>query len=202
MSLVLPDLPFPQNALEPHISEQTVRRHYGAHHAGHVTMVNKLISGTELEFRPLEDLLQLASGKLLAHAAEAWNHAFYWSCLQPGDKDTSHLNGPFTAMIEQRFGSIARFRRQFTDAAVSLFGCGWVWLVKDINGQLEIVPNSSRGTPFLEAYAPILTCDVWEHAYYLDYGHSRQDYVEAFWSLVNWEFVAKQYQRDPRQLHA
>ncbi len=198
MSQNLPPLPFSLDALEPHLSAETVRCHYHQHHAACVEQVNSLINGTELEFRPLEEIIQLASGKLLADAAETWNHAFYWDCLTPGGQ--AEPEGPFAAIVKQKFGSSGRCKRQFTDAAESLFGAGWVWLVKTTNGELEILPTNSAGTPLREALTPILACDIWEHAYYLDYRNSRQQYLDAFWKLVNWDFVAQQYQRDPRQL--
>lgn len=194
MSLELPELPFRCDALEPHLSAETVRQHHGAHEAVCVENVNAIINGTELEFRPLTDILQLASGKLLAYATEAWNHAFYWNCLSPSGSNGP--SGPLTAVIDQQFGSVDRCRKQFLDAAISLFGCGWVWLMKDINGELEVLPESNAGTLPREALTPILACDVWEHAYLLDYGNSRREYVEAFWNMINWGFVTEQYQRD------
>ncbi len=199
MSQELSPLPYAPDALEPHISEETIQCHYGEYHAGQVTSLNAMINGTELEFRPLEEIIQLASGKLLAHAAEVWNHDFYWNCLAPGGQ--GEPTGPIAAVIEQKFGSLDRCRKQFTDAAASLFGAGWIWLVKDINGELEVLAANMPGTPVREALTPIVACDVWEHAYYLDYHNSRRQYLDAFWRLLNWDCVAGHYQRDPRQLY-
>ncbi len=193
----LPPLPFTENSLEPYLSAATVRSHYAGHHAGHVAAINSLIVGTEMEFRTLEDLLQLASGRLLAHASEAWSHAFYWGCLTPGGQ--GEPRGPMAAVIDQKFGSYERCRCQFNDTALSHFGVGWIWLVKDTNGELEVRSGSAGSTPFREALTPILACDLWEHAYYLDYHDARDRYLDAFWHLVSWDFVAQQYQKDPRQ---
>ena len=200
MSLRIAELRYACDALEPRLSEETVRCHHTEIAHTFVSNVNAIICGTELEFRPLEDILQLASGKLLANAAEAWSHAFYWNCLTPDG--SSEPKGPFSDVINQQFGTPNRLKRQFTDAAVSLLGAGWVWLVKDINGELDVLSTKDHntGTLLREAVTPILTCDVWEHAYYLDYRGSRRQYLEAYWHLVNWDFVARQYQLDPRQL--
>jgi Fe-Mn family superoxide dismutase len=187
----LPKLPFAQDALEPLISAETLEYHYGKHHAKYVSTLNELISGTELELRSLEEIVQKASGKVFNNAAQAWNHTFYWNCLTP---DSSEPEPPLAAVIDQQFGSVDQFKQQFTDAATSLFGSGWVWLVKDATGKLTIEQGGNAETPFSKGATPILTCDVWEHAYYIDYRNARPKYVEAFWNLVNWPFVAQQYQ--------
>jgi len=188
----LPELPFAETALEPHISAETLQYHHGKHHAKYASTLNELLSGTELELRPLEEIIQKASGKLFNNAAQAWNHAFYWNCLSPdGGGEPS---GPLAAVIEQQFGSFDQFKQQFTDAATSLFGSGWAWLVKTNDGGLTIQQGVNAETPIREGGTPILTCDVWEHAYYIDRRNARPKYVEAFWNAVNWEFVAQQYQ--------
>jgi Fe-Mn family superoxide dismutase len=187
----LPDLPFEQTALAPHISAETLQYHHGKHHAKYVATLNELINGTELEHRPLEEIIQKASGKVFNNAAQAWNHAFYWKCLSPdaGGKP----DGPLAAVIDQRFGSFEQLKQQFTDAATSLFGSGWTWLVKDAANTLVIQEGSNAETPIRHGGTPVLTCDVWEHAYYIDYRNARPKYLEAFWKLVNWDFVARQY---------
>jgi len=188
----LPSLPYAETALEPHISAETLQYHHGKHHAKYVSTLNELISGTELEDQTLEEIIQKASGKTFNNAAQVWNHTFYWNCLSP--EGSGAPAGPLAAVIEQQFGSFDEFKQQFTGAATSLFGSGWAWLVKDAAGKLAIEQGSNAETPIRGGGTPILTCDVWEHAYYIDYRNARPKYLEAFWNLVNWEFVAKQYQ--------
>ncbi len=188
----LPELPFAQDALEPHISAETLQYHHGKHHAKYVATLNDLISGTELEHRPLEEIVQKASGKVFNNAAQAWNHAFYWNCLSP--EGGGEPDGPLAAVIHQQLGSFDEFKRQFTEAATSLFGSGWAWLVKSGDGNLEIRQGPNAETPIRSGDTPILTCDVWEHAYYIDHRNARPKYLEAFWQVVNWDFVARQYQ--------
>jgi superoxide dismutase, Fe-Mn family len=192
MTHELPALPFAETALEPHISAETLHYHHGKHHATYVSNLNELLSGTELELRPLEEIIRLASGKLFNNAAQVWNHTFYWNCLSP--KGGGQPEGPLAAVLEQRFGSFDQLKQQFNDAAKSLFGSGWVWLVKDASGNVSIEPMSNAGTPIQKGNTPLLTCDVWEHAYYIDYRNARPKYLDGFWSVVNWEFVARQYQ--------
>jgi len=188
----LPELPFAEAALEPHISAETLQYHHGKHHTKYVSNLNELLSGTELEHRPLEEVIQKASGTLFNNAAQAWNHAFYWQCLSPhgGGKP----QGPLAAVIDQRFGSFDQFKQHFTEAATSLFGSGWTWLVKDADGLLSIRQANNADTPIRHGATPLLTCDVWEHAYYIDYRNARPKYLDAFWNIVNWDFVARQYQ--------
>lgn len=184
----LPELPFAQNALEPHISAETLQYHHGKHHAKYVSNLNELISGTELEHRPLEEIVQKASGKVFNNAAQAWNHAFYWNCLSPdGGGEPA---GPLAALIDQQLGSLDQLKQQFTDAATSLFGSGWAWLVKDAAGNLAIQQGPNAETPIRDGGTPILTCDVWEHAYYIDYRNARPKYLEEIWKIVNWDFAA------------
>lgn len=187
MSIQLPPLPYALNALEPHISKETLEYHYGKHHQTYVTNLNNLLPGTGFEAASLEDIIQKGKGPLFNNAAQVWNHTFYWHCLSPngGGKPTGEL----ATAITNSFGSFDAFQEQFTKAALSTFGSGWAWLVKAPNGLLEIISTSNAGTPMTEPKTALLTCDVWEHAYYIDYRNLRAKYVEAFWKLVNWEFV-------------
>ncbi|MBN2295639.1 MAG: superoxide dismutase [Pirellulales bacterium] len=188
----VPELPYAESALEPHISAETLRYHHGKHHAKYVSNLNELLLGTELELRPLEEIIQKASNTLFNNAAQAWNHAFYWKCLSPnggGEPD-----GPLAAVIVQQFGSFDQFKQQFTEVASSLFGSGWTWLVKDAEGNMSIQQTKNADTPLRHAQTPLLTCDVWEHAYYIDYRNARPEYIQSFWKIINWDFVAQQYQ--------
>ena len=192
MKHALPELPFAETALEPHISAETLQYHHGKHHATYVSNLNELLKGTELEMRTLEEVIELSSGKLFNNAAQTWNHTFYWNCLSPdgGGKPP----GPLAAVIDSQFGSFEEFKQQFADSAASLFGSGWVWLVKDGEGALSIEQGGNAETPIRKKTTPILTCDVWEHAYYIDYRNARAKYVEAFWNVVNWKYVTRRYQ--------
>ncbi|MEE9572591.1 MAG: Fe-Mn family superoxide dismutase [Candidatus Neomarinimicrobiota bacterium] len=184
----LPELPYALDALEPHISKETLEFHYGKHHNAYVTNLNNLVTGTEFEDMSLEDIIKKAStGGIFNNAAQVWNHSFYWNCLSPngGDKPV----GVVIEEIEKSFGSFAEFKEQFTKSAVTNFGSGWTWLVQNGGGSLEIVNTSNAGNPMTKGKTPILTCDVWEHAYYVDYRNARQQYIVAFWNLVNWDFV-------------
>ncbi len=183
----LPPLPYAMDALEPHISRETLEYHYGKHHQTYVTNLNNLIAGTEFENMSLEEIICKASGPIFNNAAQVWNHTFYWNSLSPNG------GGPATGVvgdaINRDFGSFDSFKEAFTKAAVTLFGSGWAWLVKTPEGKLEIVQTSNAGNPLTEGKTPILTCDVWEHAYYIDYRNARPKYLEAFWNLVNWDFA-------------
>ena len=193
MKIELPDLPYAETALEPHISAETLQYHHGKHHAKYVATVKELIDGTEMGLEPLEVIIQRTSGKLLNNAAQVWNHTFYWNCLAP---DAGGVPAdPLAAAIEEQFGSFEQFKEQFTDEATSLFGSGWVWLVRDADGSLVIQQGPNAETPIRHGATPILTCDVWEHAYYIDYRNARAQYLDAFWNLVNWDFAAEQYDR-------
>ena len=187
----LPPLPYAMNALAPHLSQETLEYHYGKHHKTYVDNLNKLIPGTEFESLSLEDIVKKASGGIFNNAAQVWNHTFYWNCLSPhgGGEPGSAL----AAAIKQKFNSFASFKEQFTQCAVTTFGSGWTWLVKNPDGSLELVSTSNAGTPLTQGKTALLTCDVWEHAYYIDYRNARPKYVESFWNLVNWDFVAKQF---------
>ncbi len=188
MAFELPPLPYPKNALEPHISEETLEYHYGKHHNTYVVNLNNLIAGTEFENQSLEDIIKNSDGGIFNNAAQVWNHTFYWNCLSPnggGEPD-----GALADAINAKFGSFEQFKKDFSAACVTNFGSGWTWLVKNASGELEIVKTSNAGCPLTAGQTPLLTCDVWEHAYYIDYRNARPSYVEAFWNLVNWDFVA------------
>ena len=184
----LPSLPFEQDALEPIISKETLEYHYGKHHQAYVTNLNKLIAGTEFENMSLEEIILKSSGGIFNNAAQVFNHTFYWNCLAP--KAGGEPAGKLAEAINQTFGSFAEFKDKFSQTAVGTFGSGWAWLVKDKDGKLEIVSTSNAGNPLTDGKKPLLTCDVWEHAYYIDYRNARATYVEKFWDLVNWDFVA------------
>jgi len=185
----LPELPYAKEALAPGISAETLEYHHGKHHKAYVDNINKLIVGTEFENLPLEEIVKKASGGMFNNAAQVWNHTFYWNCLSP--KGGGEPSGALAAAISKSFGSFDEFREKFTGAAVTLFGSGWAWLVKNTDGSLAIETTSNAETPVRAGKRPLLTCDVWEHAYYIDYRNARAKYLEAFWNLVNWEFVAE-----------
>jgi Fe-Mn family superoxide dismutase len=186
----LPELPFAKDALAPHISAETLEYHHGKHHAAYVANLNKLIPGTEFESLTIEEIVKKASGGIFNNAAQVWNHTFYWNCLAP--KAGGEPSGALAAAINAGFGSFAQFKEKFANTAVTTFGSGWVWLVLDSSGKLAIESTSNAGCPLTSGKKPLLTCDVWEHAYYIDYRNARPKYVETFWNLVNWAFVAKQ----------
>ena len=187
MAHELPDLPFEMNALEPHISEKTLSFHYGKHHAGYVGKLNAAIAGTELEGRTLEELIMSQSGGIFNNAAQIWNHTFYWNSMSPngGGEPTGAIAGK----IDEAFGSFEEFKTAFTAAAGGHFGSGWAWLVMNSNGGLEIVDTHDAGNPLTDGLTPILTCDVWEHAYYIDRKNARPAYIAAWWELVNWDWA-------------
>ena len=190
MEHTLPPLPYAMDALQPHISRETFEYHYGKHHQAYVTNLNNLIKGTEFEALDLEAIVRKAQGGMFNNAAQVWNHTFYWNCLKPngGGEPT----GALADAITKSFGSFAAFKEQFTQTAITTFGSGWAWLVQRPDGTLGIVSTSNAATPLTGADRPLLTCDVWEHAYYIDYRNARAKYVESFWNLVNWEFAAAQ----------
>ncbi|MCQ8182583.1 superoxide dismutase [Fe] [Methylomonas sp. SURF-1] len=192
MSFELPALPYAKDALAPHISAETIEYHYGKHHQTYVTNLNNLVPGTEFEGLSLEEIVKKSSGGVFNNAAQVWNHTFYWNCLSPngGGEPT----GGLANAIERTFGSFEKFKEEFTKCAVTTFGSGWAWLVKNDKGGLELVSTSNAGCPLTEGKTPILTCDVWEHAYYIDFRNLRPKYLEAFWALVNWEFASANYE--------
>lgn len=187
----LPELPFAQDALEPHISKTTLEFHYGKHHQAYVDNLNKLIIGTEFENSNLEDIIMKASGGIFNNAAQVWNHTFYWNCLTPNSK--LQPEGKLKEAIVAEFGSFEQFKEKFTNAALTLFGSGWAWLVKNQEGKLEIVQTSNAENPMRQGKNPILVCDVWEHAYYLDKQNRRPAYLESFWQIVDWKKVEERY---------
>ena len=191
MAHELPALPYAQDALEPHISAETLEYHYGKHHQTYVTNLNKLIEGTEFADASLEDIIMKASGGLFNNAAQVWNHTFYWNGMAPNAGGAP--SGDLATAIDSTFGSFDDFKQKFATACATNFGSGWTWLVKNSNGSLEIVNTSNAGSPLTAGQAPLLTCDVWEHAYYIDYRNARPKYVEHFWNLVNWDFVANNF---------
>ncbi len=191
MAHELPALPYAQDALEPHISAETLEYHYGKHHQTYVTNLNKLIEGTEFADAPLEDIIMKASGGLFNNAAQVWNHTFYWNCLAPNAGGAP--SGDLATAIDSTFDSFDDFKQKFATACATNFGSGWTWLVKNSDGSLEIVNTSNAGSPLTAGQTPLLTCDVWEHAYYIDYRNARPKYVEHFWNLVNWDFVVNNF---------
>ena len=191
MAFELPPLPYANNALEPHISAETIEYHYGKHHQTYVNNLNNLVPGTEFEGKTLEDIISQSSGGIFNNAAQVWNHTFYWNCMTPDGKDA--VDGALGDAINSKFGSFAEFKEQFSKSAATNFGSGWTWLVKNADGSIEIVNTSNAGCPLTAGQTPLLTCDVWEHAYYIDYRNARPKYLESFWSLVNWDFVAANY---------
>ena len=188
MAIELPALPYDRTALEPHISGETIDYHYGKHHAAYVTNLNNLIKGTEFENLSLEDIIRKSSGGIFNNAAQVWNHTFYWNCLKPNGG--GEPSGKLADAIKAGFGDFSRFKEQFSDTAVKTFGSGWAWLVQRPDGSLALVSTPNAVTPLTSDDTALLTCDVWEHAYYIDYRNARPKYVEAFWNLVNWDFVA------------
>ncbi|MDD5034924.1 MAG: Fe-Mn family superoxide dismutase [Methylococcaceae bacterium] len=191
MTHVLPPLPYEKNALEPHISAETLEFHHGKHHQTYVTNLNNLIPGTEFENLSLEQIVKTSSGGIFNNAAQIWNHTFYWNSLSPNGGGAP--TGALATAIDQAFGSFEKFKEEFTKCAVTTFGSGWAWLVKNADGSLALVSTSNAATPLSNGQTPLLTCDVWEHAYYIDYRNLRPKYVEAFWNLVNWEFAASNF---------
>ncbi len=188
MAIELPPLPYDRSALEPQISAETLDFHFGKHHQAYVTKTNSMIKETEFESMVLEDLIRKTSGGLFNNAAQVWNHSFYWNSLSPQGGGDPH--GKLADALVKAFGSIDEFRETFTKTAMGTFGSGWAWLVQRPDGSLAVVSTSNAATPITGADRPLLTCDVWEHAYYIDYRNARPKYLEAFWNLLNWEFAA------------
>ena len=188
MTHVLPPLPFAKDALEPIISAETIDYHYGKHHQAYVTNLNKLIEGTWFADASLEEIIKKSDGGIFNNAAQVWNHTFYWNGLSPdGGGEPS---GALGEAIDQAFGSFAAFKEAFIRSAAGNFGSGWTWLVKSEDASLEIVNTSNADTPLRNGKTPLLTIDVWEHAYYIDYRNARPKYLDEIWKLVNWDFVA------------
>jgi len=191
MAFTLPPLPYEMNALEPHISKETLEYHYGKHHQTYVTNLNNLIAGTEFESASLEDIIRKSSGGVFNNAAQVWNHTFYWNCLSPNGG--GEPEGALAQAINAKWGSFDSFKQEFNKQAAANFGSGWTWLVKKGDGSVDIVNTSNAATPLTTNDVPLLTCDVWEHAYYIDYRNARPKYLENFWNLVNWQFAAQNF---------
>lgn len=191
MEHTLPPLPYAMDALQPHISKETLEFHYGKHHQAYATNLNNLIKGTEFEQSSLEEIVKKSSGGIFNNAAQIWNHTFYWNSLSPKGGGTP--SGALVNAINAKWGSFDAFKEAFTKSAVGNFGSSWTWLVKKSDGSVDIVNTSNAATPLTTADKPLMTCDLWEHAYYIDYRNRRPDYLGAFWSLVNWDFASKNF---------
>ncbi|UCH84747.1 MAG: superoxide dismutase [Fe] [Candidatus Latescibacterota bacterium] len=191
MPFELPKLPYAEDALAPHISKETLEYHYGKHHKTYVDNLNNFVPGTEYEGKDLEDIVKTSSGAIFNNAAQVWNHTFYWNCLSP--EGGGAPTGELAAKIDETFGSFDKLKEEFSKLSIGTFGSGWGWLVKRQDGSLALQSTSNAATPLTTGDTPLLTCDVWEHAYYIDYRNARPKYVEAFWNLVNWDFVAENY---------
>lgn len=191
MTFELPKLPYALDALAPNLSKETLEYHYGKHHQAYVTNLNNLIPGTEFEKLDLEAIIKKApAGPIFNNAAQVWNHTFYWHSMTP---HPTQPQGALLTAIEKQFGSLEQFKELFSKAAIGQFGSGWAWLVKNADGSLSVQSTSNAGTPMTENKKALLTCDVWEHAYYIDYRNLRPKYVEKFWELVNWKFMAENF---------
>ncbi len=191
MAFELPALPYATNRLVPYISEETLEFHHGKHHQTYVTNLNNLVPGTEFADLSLEEIIVKSSGPIFNNAAQVWNHTFYWNSLTPDGG--GEPVGALAEAINANFGSFDKFKEEFSKCAVTTFGSGWAWLVKNADGSLALVSTSNAGCPLATGQTPLLTCDVWEHAYYIDYRNARPAYLEAFWALVNWEFAAANF---------
>jgi Fe-Mn family superoxide dismutase len=187
----LPELPYALDALAPTISKETLEYHYGKHHQTYITNLNNLIKGGEFENASLEDIIKGSSGGIFNNAAQVWNHTFYWFGLTPNGKGAPE--GALADAINAKWGSFDEFKKAFNAVAAGTFGSGWAWLVKTADGSLDLVSTSNAATPLTTANKALLTCDVWEHAYYIDYRNSRPNYLEGFWKLVDWDYVAKNF---------
>jgi Fe-Mn family superoxide dismutase len=190
MAFTLPELPWAKESLAPTISAETIDYHYGKHHQTYVTNLNNLIKGTEFENLDLLAIIKKSQGGMFNNAAQIWNHTFYWNSLSP--KGGGEPSGKLADAIKKTFGSFTQFKDDFSKTAVGTFGSGWAWLVQRADGGLGLVSTSNAATPITGSDRPLLTCDVWEHAYYIDYRNARPKYVEAFWNLANWDFAASQ----------
>lgn len=187
----LPPLPYALDALQPHISKETLEYHYGKHHRAYVDKLNKLIEGTEFEALSLDHIIQKSTGSIFNNAAQHWNHTFYWHSLTPTSR--GEPSAELAEAIKKAFGSFEAFKKAFTESATSLFGSGWTWLVKNQAGDLEIMNTGNADLPMKSGKKALLTCDVWEHAYYIDYRNLRPEYLNHYWELVHWDFVAKNF---------
>lgn len=185
----LPELPYAKDALQPHISAETLEYHYGKHHSAYVTKLNELIKGTKFENMSLEEIIKNSEGGIFNNAAQVWNHTFFWNCMAP--KAGGYPGGKIGDLIKNQWGNFDKFKEDFSKSAIGNFGSGWTWLVQNQKGGLEIMNTSNADTPMKHDLKALMTLDVWEHAYYIDYRNSRPNFVNAFWNLVNWDFVNK-----------
>jgi superoxide dismutase, Fe-Mn family len=191
MLFELPKLLYAPDALQPYLSKQTLDFHHGKHHQAYVNNLNSLVPGTRFENASLEQIIKEADGGIFNNGAQIWNHSFYFDSFSPaGPREPS---GNLAAAINSTFGSFAAFKEQFAKSAVTLFGSGWAWLVKKPDGALEIVQEANAGNPLKKGFTPLITCDVWEHAYYLDYQNKRPDYVQAYWNILDWAIIGKRF---------
>ncbi|HJX72156.1 MAG TPA: superoxide dismutase [Bacteroidales bacterium] len=191
MSFELPKLPYALDALEPHISKKTLEFHYGKHHQAYINNLNNLVAGTKFENATLETIVKEAEGAIFNNGAQVWNHTFYFTSFSPsGAKKPS---GKLADAIDKQFGTFSAFIDEFSKAAVTLFGSGWIWLVKNPDGTLNTLQESNAGNPLRKGLLPVLTCDVWEHAYYLDYQNKRPDYIQAFWNVIDWNILSGRF---------
>jgi len=191
MPFELPKLPYALDALQPHISKQTLEFHYGKHHQAYINNLNNLVPGTKFENATLDQIVREADGGIFNNGAQVWNHTFYFMSFSPGGP--REPEGKLLQALNSQYGSFASFKEQFTKAAVTVFGSGWAWLVKKGDQSLEILQESNAGNPLRKDLTPLLTCDVWEHAYYLDYQNKRPDYLQAFWNVVDWKVISERY---------
>lgn len=191
MEHTLSPLPYAMDALSPHISKETLEFHYGKHHQTYVTNLNNLIKGTEFEALTLEEIVKKSSGGIFNNSAQVWNHTFYWNSLSP--KGGGEAKGALAEAIDKKWGSFAAFKEVFNKMATTNFGSGWTWLVKKSDGSVDIVNTSNAATPLTSADKALLTCDVWEHAYYIDYRNARAKYMDGFWALANWDFAQRNF---------
>jgi len=191
MPFELPKLPYAPDALQPYISKQTIDFHYGKHHQTYVNNLNNLLPGTRFENATLEQIIKEADGSIFNNGAQIWNHTFYFESFSPaGPREP---DGALAAAINTTYGSFASFKEQFAKSAITLFGSGWTWLVKKPDGLLDIIQEPNAGNPLRKSMIPLLTCDVWEHAYYLDYQNKRSDYLQALWNVLDWGIIDKRY---------
>ena len=191
MKFELPKLPYNSEALEPVISRKTIEFHHGKHHQAYVTNLNNLLPGTTYENMSLDEIVKKSDGGIFNNAAQIWNHTFYFNSFKQGGSKVP--DGKFADAVIKKWGSFEAFRKEFANAAATLFGSGWAWLVKDEKGELSIIKESNAGNPLTKGLVPILTFDVWEHAYYIDYQNRRADYLTALWDIVNWDVVSARY---------
>jgi Fe-Mn family superoxide dismutase len=187
MEHTLPPLPYAKDALQPHISAETLEFHHGKHHQTYVTNLNNMIKGTEYENLSLEEIIQKSTGGVFNNSAQVWNHTFFWNCMTPNGGGAP--TGQVADAINAKWGSFDKFREEFNKSALGNFGSGWTWLVQKTDGSVDIVNTSNAGTPLTTTDKPLLTADVWEHAYYIDYRNARAKFLDAFWNVVNWNFV-------------